>query len=154
MKVVEGSKEGKKKKEEKKYFVEHPHSTTYFTIPHAVKTQCIPLTALQPPPLCPVRPTPSLPPPPYLAPPSLASCPLPSLAPPMSPSLPPFPSPPYIIHPTPLLHPTSLTPNLTLFFPPPINKFHPQLSTTHSYHTFRSSVQRRIVAVTSELSGR
>lgn len=78
------------------------------------------------------------------------------------PHKPPRPLPPHppqthllhhIIHPALLLLPTSLHPSLTLLFSPPISPFQPQLSTSHSYHTLRSSVQRRMVTESSAWSG-
>lgn len=69
--------------------------------------------------------------------------------------LPPLSSPlTHIMQPPALLLPTSPTPNRTRLFSPPISRFHPQLSATHSYHTFRSSVHRRMVTVSSAWSGR
>ena len=59
----------------------------------------------------------------------------------------------HIIHPPFQLVINSLVPNLTRLFSPPIIRFHPKLSTIHSYHTFRSSVWRKMVTSSSEWSG-
>lgn len=64
-----------------------------------------------------------------------------------------LPPPHHIIQPPFQLVINSLAPSLTLLFSPPIIRFHPKLSTIHSYHTLRSSVCRKIVTSISEWSG-